>query len=69
MKSIELCSNTVGQVTTLLLVDPPQRGVESDTTVALFEKEKNEIFKGLKDRAELLTKTFNDMENVSCSEI
>lgn len=41
LKSIELCSNTVGQVTTLLLVDPPQRGVESDSTVDLFEKEKN----------------------------
>jgi len=33
LKSIELCSNTVGQVATLLLVDPPKSGVESKETV------------------------------------
>jgi alanine transaminase len=69
LKSIELCSNTVGQVATLLQCDPPTRGVESDKTVDLYEKEKEQIFSGLRDRAELLTKTFNSMKNVSCSEI
>lgn len=56
-------------MTTLLLVDPPKRGVESEETVALFEKEKSDIYNGLLTRAELLTKTFNDMRNVSCSEV
>ncbi len=37
LKSIELCSNTLGQVTTLLMVDPPRRGHESDATVDLYE--------------------------------
>ena len=69
LKSVELCSNTIGQVTTLLLVDPPKRGVESDATVNKFEKEKSDIFDGLRTRAELLSKTFNEMENVTCSEI
>ncbi len=69
LKSVELCSNTTGQVSTLLLVDPPKRGVESDTTVNLFEKEKSDIFNGLTQRAELLSKTFNEMRNVTCSEI
>jgi alanine transaminase len=69
LKSIELCSNTIGQVATLLLVDPPQKGVESDSTVAQYEKEKSDIFKGLRDRATLLSKTFNTMKNVTCSEI
>eukprot|EP00347_Sterkiella_histriomuscorum_P013729 403363591 len=69
LKSIELCSNTVGQVATLLSVDPPTRGVESDATVQKYEQEKNEIFKGLRERAELLSKTFNEMKNVTCSEI
>lgn len=69
LKSIELCSNTVGQVATLLSIDPPTRGVESDATVDKYESEKNQIFNGLKDRAELLTKTFNEMKNVSCTEI
>jgi len=69
LKSVELCSNTIGQVTTLLLVDPPKRGVESDATVDKFEKEKSDIFDGLRTRAELLSKTFNEMEKVTCSEI
>lgn len=69
LKSIELCSNTLGQVTTLLLVDPPKRGVESEETVAKYEKERTDIYNGLRDRAELLTKTFNSMSKVSCSEI
>lgn len=33
LKSIELCSNTIGQVAALLLVDPPSKGKESDSTV------------------------------------
>lgn len=69
LKSIELCSNTIGQIATALMVDPPKRGVESDETVERYEKETKLIFQGLKDRAELLTETFNQMENVTCSEI
>lgn len=69
LKSVELCSNTVGQVSTLLLVDPPKRGVESDVTMDLYEKERTDIYNGLKDRAGLLSKTFNDMRNTTCSEI
>jgi alanine transaminase len=69
LKSIELCSNTVGQVATLLSVEPPKRGVESDATVDLYEREKTEIYNGLRERAELLSKTFNEMRNVTCSEI
>ena len=30
LKSIELCSNTIGQVATLLMVDPPKKGKESE---------------------------------------
>jgi len=52
-----------------LLVDPPKRGVESDATMALYEKEKSDIFNGLRDRAELLSTTFNSMRNTSCSEV
>jgi len=52
-----------------LSVDPPQRGKESDECVDLYEQEKNEIFNGLKDRAGLLTQTFNEMEGISCTEV
>lgn len=37
LKGIELCSNTVGQIALTLMVDPPQRGVESEETVAQYE--------------------------------
>jgi alanine transaminase len=53
----------------LLLVDPPKRGVESNSTMDLYEKERGDIFNGLKTRAELLSSTFNEMRNVTCSEI
>ena len=33
LKSIELCSNTVGQLATYLMVTPPKAGVESDECV------------------------------------
>jgi aspartate/methionine/tyrosine aminotransferase len=69
LKSIELCSNTIGQVGMLLAVDPPQKGVESDATVEKYLQEKANVMKGLKERALLLEKTFNDMKNVTCSEI
>lgn len=65
MKSIELCSNTVGQLATHVMVAPPTAGVESAECVAKYEEQKNAIFDGLSERAEILTDTFNGMENVS----
>lgn len=41
LKSIELCSNTVGQIATLLSIDPPQRGTESDACVDQYKREEN----------------------------
>ena len=69
LKSIELCSNTIGQVATGLMVDAPRSGVESNEVVNLYEKETSEIFNGLKARAQLLTESLNSMTNISCSEI
>jgi aspartate/methionine/tyrosine aminotransferase len=40
LKSIELCSNTVGQLATYLMVTPPKAGQESDECVQLYEKER-----------------------------
>lgn len=33
LKSIELCSNTIGQMAVQMMVDPPKEGRESDETV------------------------------------
>ena len=69
LKSIELCSNTVGQIATNLMVDPPREGREDDVTVTKYKSQAIEIFDGLKERALLLTDAFNAMENVTCNTI
>jgi len=69
LKSIELCSNTIGQTAVELMVNPPAYGQESDETVEQYQREHKELFCALKDKAQLLTSAFNDMQNVSCTEI
>jgi len=69
LKSIELCSNTVGQLALNLMVDPPREGRELPETVALYRKQRNEIFDGLQERAKMLTDSFNKMTNVTSNEI
>ncbi len=39
IRSIGLCPNTIGQLATGLLVDPPRRGREEDAVVELHERE------------------------------
>ena len=69
LKSIELCSNTIGQVAAQLMVDPPTEQTVSSECMQTYLKEYLEIKDGLKERAQLLTKTFNEMINTSCNEI
>ena len=69
LKSIELCSNTVGQLATHIMVQPPKAGVESSECVELYNRESDAVFDGLKERARLLEDTFNSMENVSSQQI
>lgn len=38
LKSIDLCANTIGQVATHLMVDPPREGRESEDCVNLYQK-------------------------------
>lgn len=69
LKSIELCANTIGQVATYLMIDPPKEGRESSQCLATFNQEKNAITNGLKERALLLTKTFTEMTNTTSQPI
>ena len=69
LKSIELCANTIGQIAVDLMVDPPHLARESVECVDLYQSEYNTVFNGLKERAALLTRTFNDMKQVSCTDI
>ena len=57
LKSIELCSNTPGQIATHLMVDPPQPARESAECVDLYNKEANFVMGGMTERAKLLTQT------------
>ena len=51
------------------MVDPPHLGRESEECVDQYTREYDTVFNGLKERAELLTRTFNDMKQVTCTEI
>lgn len=68
LKSINLCSNSVGQLTVELMVNPPTEGV-SPSTKAKFEVEYKAIYESLKYRAKLVTEALNSMRNIHCQEI
>jgi aspartate/methionine/tyrosine aminotransferase len=69
LKSIELCSNTIGQAAVELMINPPKKGRESDSCVEQYNKEFGQVMSGLKSRAKLLTSAFNSMKNITCTEI
>lgn len=54
LKSINLCSNTVGQATVELMCNPPVKDV-SEETKNLYLKEYDALFASLKKRALLVT--------------
>ena len=69
LKSIHLCSNTTGQITTDLMVNPPTLENCKEETVERHEKEKNELLESLKRRAGIVTEKLNNMKNVKCTEV
>jgi len=65
LASISLCSNTVGQVATGIMVQPPKEGDES---YALYAKEKADILDSLKRRASKVAQILNKLEGVECQD-
>jgi aspartate/methionine/tyrosine aminotransferase len=65
LASISLCSNTVGQVATGIMVQPPKQGDES---YALYVKERDDILHSLKRRASKIAHNLNQLEGVECNE-
>ncbi len=61
--SVSLCSNTVGQVLTYLMVTPPQPG---EAAYPLFIQEKTQILKDLYEKAETIKAAFKEMEGMKC---
>lgn len=62
LQSISLCSNTVGQLVTYLMVSPPQKGDES---FDMYVKERDGILNDLKTKAEILGKGLNSIEGMT----
>lgn len=66
LASISLCSNTIGQIATGLMVRPPKAGEES---FPLYNQEKNAILDSLRRRSTTLSQALNSLEGVSCTSI
>lgn len=62
LQSISLCANTVGQLTTYLVVTPPENG---DDSYDLFIKERDGILKELKTKAEILGKGLSQIDGMT----
>ncbi len=65
LASISLCSNTIGQVSTGIMVQPPKQG---ETSYDLYVKERADILESLKRRASKVAKILNKLEGVECQE-
>ncbi|XP_034118488.2 alanine aminotransferase 2 [Drosophila albomicans] len=61
-----LCSTTAGQVAVSALVNPPRAG---EPSFELYNKEKNAVLDALKERAELVHKTFSSFEGYTVNPV
>ena len=61
LQSISLCANTIGQLTTYLVVTPPQKG---DISYDLFIKERDGILNDLKIKSEILGRELNRIDGL-----
>jgi len=61
--SVSLCSNTVGQVLTYLMVRPPDAGTASR---ARFDAERDQVLRDLYDKATMIREAFTQMDGVEC---
>jgi len=63
--SIGLCSNTLGQIATGLMVQPPKPG---DASHQPYVTERDRIMESLKRRATKLVASLNELEGVTCNQ-
>jgi alanine transaminase len=68
LKSINLCSNSIGQLMVDLMCNPPLQDVQESTRVA-YQREHKALFDSLKKRAGLVTNFLRGMKNVTCNEV
>jgi len=63
LASVNLCSNTIGQVLVYLMTKPPTP--ESDSYIQ-FEREKKSILNDLYDKATIIKSSFQQMDGMEC---
>jgi aspartate/methionine/tyrosine aminotransferase len=68
LKSIFLCSNSIGQCMVEMMVNPPVKDVAQETK-AEYLSEKKAIMDSLKKRANIVTTELNKMKNINCQKI
>eukprot|EP00731_Ephydatia_muelleri_P026153 Em0018g253a len=66
MSSAMLCSTSVGQTVTDVLVNPPRPGEPSYKT---FQEERGSVLSALRRKAKLVTEGFNAVPGVHCNEV
>ena len=64
MASVNLCPNTIGQVSVALMCNPPKEG---DPSYELYKQERGDTLASLRRRAHIMTEAFNSCEGVSCN--
>ncbi|XP_053678980.1 alanine aminotransferase 1 [Anopheles nili] len=64
--SAQLCPTTAGQAVLDCVVNPPRKG---EPSYELFAKEKQDVLDSLRERAELVARTFNSIEGFSCNPV
>nr|AIT69915.1 alanine transaminase [Undaria pinnatifida] len=65
LSSLSLCSNTIGQLATGIMINPPKKG---DPSYDTFTKERDDILSSLKRRSDMVHKALNSMEGVTCNQ-
>merc|ERR1712080_125410 len=60
LKSIELCSNTIGQLSVGLMVRPP-----SGDAAELYARERATVLKALRERAQVVTSTLSALDGIT----
>lgn len=68
LKSLGLCSNTVGQLAMEILTNPPVEGVAPETKEK-FETERKTLFDSMSRRAKIALKYLNSMKNIHSQSI
>lgn len=68
LKSMKFCPPTPGMIALGTMVNPPTEGRNSQASVDLYNKEKNNILDGMERRAKILYDLLNKMEGITTNE-